>query len=104
MLLGQLPWKKNLTMVNNFIALTESVEIGCQKPDNPAMSPHAFDKTGTRHTDTQWKTKGGEGKEQKPLNTPRIMLLIPATLIKKRYSPEHKEFPACASILNPLTK
>ena len=25
------------------------------KPDNPTMSPHALDKTGTRHTDTQWK-------------------------------------------------
>ena len=32
------------------------------------MSPHALDKTGTRHTDTQWKAKGGEGMEQKPLN------------------------------------
>ena len=29
------------------------------------MSPHALDKTGTRHTDTQWKVKGGEGREQK---------------------------------------
>ena len=31
------------------------------------MSPHALDKTGTRHTDTQCKAKGGEGREQKPL-------------------------------------
>ena len=34
------------------------------KLDNPAMSPHALDKTGTRHTDTQWKANGGEGGEQ----------------------------------------
>ena len=52
------------------------------KPDNPAMSPHALDNTGTRHTDTQWKAKGGEGRKQKPLNTPHIMLLLPATLVK----------------------
>ena len=31
------------------------------------MSPHALDKPGTRHTDTQWKAKGGEGSKQKPL-------------------------------------
>ena len=67
------------------------------------MSPHALDKTGTHHTDTQWKAKGGEKREQKPLNAPHIMLLLPAALINKRYSPEHKEFDACASILNPLT-
>ena len=29
------------------------------------MSPHAPEKIGTRHTDTQWKAKGGEGREQK---------------------------------------
>ena len=29
------------------------------------MSPHALEKIGTRHTDTQWKAKGGEGREQK---------------------------------------
>ena len=28
------------------------------KPDNPAMSPDVLDKTGTRHTDTQWKSQG----------------------------------------------
>ena len=54
------------------------------------------DKTGTCHTDTQWKAKGGEGREQKPLNAPHIMLLLPVTLINKRYSPEHEEFHACA--------
>jgi len=73
------------------------------KADNPAMSPHAFDKTGTHHTNTQWKAKGGERREQKPLNTPHIMLLLLATLINKRYSPEHEEFHAWASILNQLT-
>ena len=72
------------------------------KPDNPAMSPNALDKTGTHHTDTQWKAKGGEGRKQKPLNTPHIMLLLPATLVNKRHSPEHEEFHSCASILNPL--
>ena len=73
------------------------------KPDNPAMSPHALDKTGTRHTDTQWKAKGGEGREQKPLTAPHITRLLPAPLINKPYSPEHEEFHACASIQNPLT-
>ena len=73
------------------------------KPDNPAISSHALDKTGTCHTDTQWKAKGGEGREQKPLNIPHIMLLLPAPLINKPYSPEHEEFHACASILIPLT-
>ena len=29
------------------------------------MSPHALEKIGTHHTDTQWKAKGGEGREQK---------------------------------------
>ena len=32
---------------------------------NPAVSPHAPEKTGTCHTDTQWKAEGGEGREQK---------------------------------------
>ena len=31
------------------------------------------------------------------------MLLLPATLINKRYSPKHEVFHACASILKPLT-
>ena len=61
------------------------------------MSPHALDKTGTRHTDTQWKAKGGKGREQKPLNTSIIMLLLSATLINKRYSSEHEEFHACTT-------
>ena len=67
------------------------------------MSPHALDKTGTRHTDTQWKVKGGEGREQKLLNAPHIQLLLPAPLMNKPYSLEHEEFHACASILIPLT-
>ncbi|XP_015750101.1 PREDICTED: venom dipeptidyl peptidase 4-like [Acropora digitifera] len=29
------------------------------------------------------------------------MLVLPTTLINKRHSPQHKEFHACASILNP---
>jgi len=29
------------------------------------MSTHALEKIATRHTDTQWKAKGGEGREQK---------------------------------------
>ena len=29
------------------------------------MSAHTLEKIGTRHTDTQWKAKGGEGREQK---------------------------------------
>ena len=63
--------------------------------------PHALEKTGTHHTDTQWKAKGRE--VTKPATAPLIMLLLPATLINKRYSPEHKEFHACASILKPQT-
>ena len=74
------------------------------KPDNRATSPHALDKTGTRHTYAQWKAKGGEGRKQKALNAPHVMLLLPATMINKHYSPAHKEFYACANILNPLTK
>ena len=34
---------------------------------------------------------------------PHTMLLLPATLINKCYSPKHEEFHACASILKPLT-
>ena len=67
------------------------------------MSPHALDKTGTRHTDSQWKVKGGEGREQKLLNAPHIQLLLPAPLMNKPYGPEHEEFHACESILIPLT-
>ena len=46
---------------------------------------------------------GREGTKKKPLNAPHTMLLLPATLINKRYSPKHKVFHACASILKPLT-
>ena len=49
------------------------------KPDNPAMGPHTPEKTGAHHTDTHWRAEGGEGREQKPLNAPHIMLLLPAT-------------------------
>jgi len=74
-----------LFTVNNFVTLTETVEDGClrhpgattigsqlQDGDRTdgwqnltAMSPHALDKTGTCHTPTQWKAKGGEGRKQK---------------------------------------
>ena len=77
------------------------------KPDNPAMSPHAPEKN--RHP-SHWYTvesRGWGGREQKPLNAPHTMLLLPATLINKRYSPKrspkHEVFHACASILKPLT-
>ena len=41
------------------------------KPDNPAMSSLAPEKTDTRHTDKKWR--GDEGGE-KPLNAPHKML------------------------------
>ena len=41
-------------------------------------------------------------RKQKLLNAPHTMLLLPATLISRRYSPKHEEFHACASILKPL--
>jgi len=61
------------------------------------MSPHTPDETGTRHTDTQWKAKGGEGREQKPVNAPHIKLLLPAPPINMPYNPEHEDYQACAS-------
>ena len=73
------------------------------KPDNPAMSPHAPEKN---RNPSHWYTvesRGWGGREPKPLNAPHTMLLLPATLINKRYSPKHQVFHACASILKPLT-
>ena len=49
------------------------------------------------------KQRVGREGTKKPLNAPHIMLLLPATLINKRYSPKHEEFHACASIPKPLT-
>ena len=49
------------------------------KPDNPAISPHALEKTCTRHTDIHWKAEGGDGREQKPLNALHMKFLPPAT-------------------------
>ena len=49
------------------------------------------------------ESRGWGGREQKPLNAPHLILLLPATLISKRYSPKHVEFHICASILKPLT-
>jgi len=68
------------------------------------MSPHTLDKTGTHHTDAQWKAKGWGREGTKPLNAPHIMLLLPVSLINKPYSREHEEFHASTSILNPPTK
>ena len=73
------------------------------KPYNLAMIPHAHEKTVTRHTDIQWKAETGEGGNKKLLNAQNIMLLLPTTLINKRFSPKHMKFHACASILKPLT-
>ena len=68
------------------------------------MSPHTLEKTGTRHTDEQWKVEGGrkEGGE-KPLNAPYKMLLLLATPLNKPYNPKHKESDACACMTKPLT-
>ena len=97
--------------INNFVALTEAVEVWC--PRHPGATTFGSqlqdgDHTDgwqnlTRHTETQWKAKGGEGREQIPLNAPHIILLLPVTLINKSYNPEHEEFHSCASILTPLT-
>ena len=74
------------------------------KPDNPAMSLHAPEKTGNCHTDNQWKVRGvGRCGVEKPLNAPHTMLLLPATLINKRYGPKQVVFHACSSIPKPLT-
>ena len=67
------------------------------KLDNPAMSPHTSNKTGTHHTDKQWKVEGG------PLKTPHRVLLLPTTPINELYNPKHKESDARASITKPLT-
>ena len=72
------------------------------KPDNPTISPHAPEKTGTPHTGKWWKVEGVKGGE-KPLNTPHTMLLLPATPTNKLYNPKHMESDACASIPKPLT-
>ena len=40
------------------------------------------------------------GGEEKPLNAPRKMLLLPATPINKLYNPKHEE--SCASTTKPL--
>ena len=57
------------------------------KADNAAMRPHPPEKTGTCHTDHQWKVEGGKGGE-KPLNIQHKMLFLPATLVKMLYSHE----------------
>jgi len=52
------------------------------KHDNPAMSPHASEKTSTCG-----KAEGEGRRKQKPRKTPHIILL-PATLINKYYGPK----------------
>ena len=44
----------------------------------------------------------GRNQKKKALNTPHVMLLLPATLINKHYGPKHVEFHACLSIPNLL--
>ena len=51
----------------------------------------------------RWRPHWWLAKPDNPANAPHIMLLLPAPLITKSYSPEHEEFHACASILIPLT-
>ena len=65
------------------------------------MSPHALDKTGTRHTGAQWKVKGGEGREQKLLNASHIQLLLPAPLMNKPYGPGTRGVPCMRKHTNP---
>ena len=64
------------------------------------MSPHVPEKTGTRHTDTQWKVEGEgrEGKNRSTQNTPC------SRHANKLYKPKHEESDACANISKPLTK
>ena len=49
------------------------------------------------------KQRGGREGTKKLLNAQNIMLLLPSTLINKRFSLKHMKFHACASILKPLT-
>jgi len=73
------------------------------KHDNPAMSPHALEKTGMYHTDIHCgKQRVGTGRNKKPLNAPQMVLIFPATLINKRYCPKQVEFHGCTSIPIPL--
>ena len=73
------------------------------KPDNPAMSPHAPEKNGHPSHWYTVESRGWGGREQKPLNAPHTMLLLPATPTNKRYSPKHEVPHTCASIVKPLT-
>ena len=50
--------------------------------------PRPQEDTRTCHIDTQWKAEGGNGSKQKPLKAPKIMLLLPTTLINKCYRPK----------------
>ena len=62
---------------------------GWQSLTNPTMSPTPpREKTGTHHTDKQWKVEGGD--------TPLKMLHFLDTLIYELYNPEHEESDAWA--------
>ena len=39
-------------------------------------APHAPKKTGSRHSDTQWKAEGGEGRKQKKLLNALCIVLL----------------------------
>ena len=65
------------------------------------MSPHTPEKTGTCHTDKQWKVGGGDGWKKR-LNAPHKMLLLPATPINKLDNAKHKETNSWANITKPL--
>ena len=114
-----------LTTHNQIKQLHRSVEVGCLRHpgastigsqlqdgdctdgwQNLTTQPWAPTPPRKNRHPSHWYTvesRGWGGREQKPLNAPHIMLLLPATLITKRYSPKHEEFHACASILKPLT-
>ena len=55
------------------------------KPDNPGMSPHAPEKTGTCQKDQQRKVAERRMGGGKSLNGPNKVLLLPATPINKLY-------------------
>jgi len=73
------------------------------------MSPHVPEKTGTGHTDKQWKVEGGgrEGKQRDRKKTTRHSTQNASSCftnkINKLYNPKHDESYTCASITRPLT-
>lgn len=67
------------------------------------MSPHVPEKTGTSHTDKQWKIEGGgrEGKGRDRKKTTRHSTQNASSCftneIDKLYNPKHDESYSCAS-------